>query len=364
MTSPAAATPLRVVVWSTGVVGRHAIRGVLAHPLLELVGVWVSSQEKVGRDVAELADLQAPTGIVATNDRDALVALRPDCIVHCALTDHRIFEAIEELLVLIEDGINVVSTGPALLQWPEQVLPAEMLDRLAAAGQRTGASLHVNGIDPGWANDVLPLQLTSLSQRIDQVRVVEIADYATYDQAFVMGKVFGFGRPMDRVPPLLRGGVLAAAWGGVVRQLAAGLGVVLDEPLGETFERLPATSDLSTICLDIPAGTQGAMRFEVIGRVDGEDRIVLEHVTRTHPDQAPDWPRPSSGEGCYRVEITGEPVMNLEFTHHGEHGDHNISGMIITAQRLLNAVPAVVAGAGGLLTALDLPLVTGKGLLT
>jgi 2,4-diaminopentanoate dehydrogenase len=260
--------------------------------------------------------------------------------------------------------VNVVSSGPVLLQWPEHILPPEMLEPLAVAGARTGASLHVNGIDPGWANDVLPLQLTSLSQRIDQLRVMEIADYATYVQPFVMEKIFGFGRPMEKTPPLLRPGVLSAAWGSVVRQLAAGLGVVLDEPLTETYERLPAERDLSTICIDIPAGTQAALRFEVIGRVDGVDRIVLEHVTRTHPDQAPDWPRPAEGEGSYRIEVTGEPMMNLEFTHHGEHGDHNISGMIVTAQRLINAVPAVVAARGGLVTALDLPLVTGRGLVS
>ena len=56
--------------------------------------------------------------------------------------------------------------------------------------------------------------------------------------------------------------------------------------------------------------------------------------------------------------------MKMEFSHHGEHGDHNVSGMIVTAQRLVNAVPAVVAAAAGLITALDLPLVTGRGLVT
>ena len=69
------------------------------------------------------------------------------------------------------------------------------------------------------------------------------------------------------------------------------------------------------------------------------------------------------GGGCYRVVVTGEPMMDLEFRHHGEHGDHNVSGMIVTAQRLVNAVPAVVAAQGGLVTALDLPLVTGRGLV-
>ena len=87
----------------------------------------------------------------------------------------------------------------------------------------------------------------------------------------------------------------------------------------------------------------GAVRFQVIGKVDGVPRVVLEHVTRTAEDQMPEWPKPTKGDGCYRVVVTGEPMMELEFSHHGEHGDHNVSGMIVTAQRLVNAVPAVVA---------------------
>jgi 4-hydroxy-tetrahydrodipicolinate reductase len=97
--------------------------------------------------------------------------------------------------------------------------------------------------------------------------------------------------------------------------------------------------------------------------VDGVPRIVLEHVTRTHPDQMPEWPRPATGDGCYRVEITGDPMMTLELAHRGERGDHNVSGMVTTAMRLVNAVPAVVAAQPGLVTALDLPLVTGRGLV-
>ena len=93
------------------------------------------------------------------------------------------------------------------------------------------------------------------------------------------------------------------------------------------------------------------------------DRVVLEHYTRTDPAQCPEWPTPADGDGCYRIVIAGEPAMTVEFTHHGEHGDHNVSGMIVTAMRLVNSVPAVVEAKPGLVTALDLPLVTGRGLV-
>ncbi|QYJ03707.1 hypothetical protein KUV85_15465 [Nocardioides panacisoli] len=355
--------PLRVVVWSTGTIGRHAIAGVLAHPDLELVGVWTSSEAKHGVDVGRLAELGRDVGIAATTDRDELVALRPDCIVHGAMTDDRVFESIGDLTGFLRDGVNVVSSGPVILLHRAGTLPPEMIADIDAAGRDGNASLHVNGIDPGFANDVLPLVMSSLSQRIDHLKVSEIADYSTYYQPVVMRDLFGFGQPLDFAAMLWEPGILTTAWGPVVRLLADGLGVTLDEPLLEEVERRPAPRAVETASVDVAEGTMGSVRFRVVGTVGGEPRITLEHVTRTDATTDEDWPTPHEGDGCYRVEITGEPHMKVDFTHHGEHGDHNVSGMIVTAQRLINAVPAVVAAEPGLRTPLDLPLVTGRGLV-
>ena len=357
--------PLRVVVWSTGTLGRHAIVGIDAHPDLELVGVWVSNPAKDGKDAGELAELGRELGIPATTDRDALLALAPDAIVHTAMADDRVFECLEDLVGFVEAGVNVTSSGPVLLQWPEGILPPDYLARIEDACAKGNASLHVNGIDPGFANDILPLVMTSLSQRIDEVRVAEICDYSTYYQPVVMGDMFGFGKPMDFQALLWEPGILTMAWGSVVRQIAAGLNITLDEPLTEEVDRRAAEVDTPSVSGDVAAGTMGAVRFQVVGEVDGIPRVVLEHITRTDPDQVPEWEKPPEGvDGCYRVTITGEPMMKVDFTHHGEHGDHNVSGMITTAQRIINTLPAVVAAEPGLVTALDLPLVTGRGLVS
>ncbi len=354
----------RVVAWSTGTVGRHAIAGIDARPDLELVGVWVSSEEKAGKDAGELAGLGRELGVLATTDKEALYSLEPDCIVHTAMTDDRLFEAVADLTEMIERGINVVSSGPVLLCYPRGLGLDSLVDAIDAAGDRTGASLHVNGIDPGWANDVLPLALTSLSQRIDLVRVSEIADYSTYYQPVVMRDLFGFGKPMEEVAMLWQPGILTAAWGPVVRQIAAGLEVELDPELEEIVERVPADRALETVSVDIAEGTMAAVRFQVVGKVAGVPRVILDHVTRTHVDQQREWPQPPEGGGCYRVEVEGEPVMRIDFTHHGSGGDHNVSGMIVTAMRLVNSVHAVCAAGPGLVIAKDLPPVTGRGLVS
>ena len=87
----------RVVAWSTGNVGRHVIAGIDARPDLELVGVWVSNPDKVGKDAGELAGLDRTLGVAATNDVDAIFALKPDVVVHTAMADDRLFEALGDL---------------------------------------------------------------------------------------------------------------------------------------------------------------------------------------------------------------------------------------------------------------------------
>lgn len=351
---------MRVIQWSTGNVGRHALAGVIAHPDLELTGVWVSSEAKAGRDAGELAGLP-PVGIQATTDADALLATKPDCVVYTAMADDRLPEALADLARFLRAGVNVVASGPVFLQYPYGVVPEEVVAPIHAAAAEGGASLWVNGIDPGFANDWLPLVLTSVSQRIDQVRCLEILDYSTYDNAKVLFDIMGFGKPMGDTPLLLQPGVLSLAWGSVVRQLAAGLGIELDRVEDEAT-RLPAPHRIEVPAGVIEQGSAAALRFEVRGIAGGRPVIVLEHVTRLHPDLGPDWPT-MPGQGGYRVEITGDPTYRLDLTIEGEDGDHNTGGLKATAMRLVNAIPAVVAAKPGLLTALDLPLITGHGLL-
>jgi 4-hydroxy-tetrahydrodipicolinate reductase len=350
---------MRVVQWSTGNVGRHALAGIDAHPELELVGLFVSNPDKVGRDAGELAGLGKHLGILASSDSDALLALRPDCIVHTAMADDRLGEALADLERFLAAGINVVSSGPVFLQFPAADDP--MARPLHAAAQKAGVSLFVNGIDPGFANDVLPLVLSGISERIEEVRCSEVLNYSTYNQPMVLFDIMGFARPLDEIPMLLLPGVLSMAWGSVARLIAAGLGVTLTE-ITEWYEREPAPEDFEVDAGTVGRGTAAALHFEVRGMVGDKAVVVLEHVTRLRDDLGASWPQPA-GQGCYRVQITGEPNYTLDLQLMGTDGDHNTAGLKATAMRLVNAVPAVIAAEPGLVTALDLPLIAGRGLV-
>lgn len=352
---------IKVAAIGTGNVGRHALTQLIDDQRFELIGVWVSSEAKAGRDAAELAGLPQPTGVIATTDLDAILAAKPDCVVYTAMADNRLVEALEDYRRILAAGINVVASAAVFLQYPWGTLPDEMIAPIAEAAGTGGASIFVNGIDPGFANDLLPMALAGTCQHIEQIRCMEIINYDTYDSATVMFDVMGFGKPLDDIPMLLQPGVLSLAWGSVVRQLAAGLDIALDE-VTEEYTRVPAPEDFDIASGHIAEGTAAALRFEVRGMVGGKPVVVLEHVTRTRDDLCPDWPQPAQEGGSYRVEITGEPSYVVDLSLSSPNGDHNHAGLVATAARVVNAIEEVVAAPAGIRTTLDLPLITGKGL--
>ena len=343
--------PYRVIQWSTGNVGKLALRAILQHPDLELVGLWVHGKDKVGRDAGELCGLP-PCGIRATSDADALLALDADCVSYTATGDLRPAEAVDDMCRMLAAGKNVVSTSVVPLIYPPAAEPSSV-QKLEEACRKGKTSCFTSGIDPGFANDAIPLTILAACERVDEVRVMEILNYDTYDQGEVLFETMGFGKPLDHSPLILLPGVLTMAWGPVVRVLAAGIGAELEE-IREVHERRPAPDDIRISAGTVKKGTTAALRFEVQGIVHGRPAIVLEHVTRLRNDLAPDWPPPSA-HGCYRIKVRGNPSISCEVVLEGEDGDHNTGGLVATAMRILNAIPAVCAAPPGLLSALDLP---------
>ena len=115
----------------------------------------------------------------------------------------------------------------------------------------------------------------------------------------------------------------------------------------------------------IEQGTLAAVRFGVAGIVDGEPRLFAEHVTRMRHDMAPEWPQPPSGSASvHRVEVEGSPSLTLDLCMRSNDGSHTNAGLLATAMRLVNAIPAVVAAPPGIVTPLDLQLGVSRNLLS
>jgi 2,4-diaminopentanoate dehydrogenase len=350
----------RVVVWGTGFVGKMVIPEILRHPAFELVGVGVSSPDKVGQDVGDICGI-GPVGLAATDDIETLVALAPDALVHYGPTAARADDNIRDIGAFLRAGIDVCSTAMTPWVWPAMTLnPPNWITPITEACDEGGASCFTTGIDPGFANDLFPMTLMGLCAEVRRVRALELLDYTNYEGDYE--DEMGIGRSADFRPLLEHPEMLIMAWGGTVPMIAHAAGIELDE-ITTTWDKWVTDEEIKTAKGVIEAGGVAAINFTINGVYKGEPRIQLEHVNRVGPNSAPDW---ASGtqDDVYRVEIEGTPSITQEtafrFTD-GSGRDAAAAGCLATGLRALNAVPYVNELPAGWVTALDLPLIPGVG---
>jgi len=347
----------RVIQWGTGNAGFHSLRALIRRPDFELVGLYAFSSEKVGKDAGEIAGIEERTGILATGDKDKILAMDADCVVYNAIGEPRFNEAIDDMCGILRSGKNLVGTSLINLIYPpfENQSSAKKLEEACKEG---GTSLFINGIDPGFTGDLFPFTFMNLAERVDMVRVTEIFNYGTYDDDEFTGVYMGFGRPLDYEAIMLAPATLKWAWGPVMQMVADQLGIEIEK--WETHEeRVPAPETFETTMGRIEKGTCAGVHFQIRAMANGRAVIIAEHYNRLHDDIAPHWPKPPQGKsGCHRLKLEGSPTIEAEFQLEGWDGDHNTGGIIATAMRPINAIPAVVAAPPGCLSTRDMPVGT------
>ena len=342
----------KVIQFSTGNVGEHALRALIGRPDLELVGLHAHGADKIGRDAADLCGLTQPTGILATDNLDALLALDADCVVYTSQAETRPQQALEVLTRFLSSGVNVVGTSLVWLVAPQHA-DAWLREPLEQACKSGDSTLYINGIDPGFSGDTLVHAALSLSTRATAVTVQEIIDYGTYDDAEFTGVSFGFGTTPDHTPIMFSPGVLTSLWGGQVRTLADNLGIELDE-VRERHEKWVTQEPIDCAMMSVDVGRVAAVRFGVEGVVDGNVVITMEHVNRLTEAAAPDWAYPPERRpGVHRVIVEGDPGVEIN-THVGVGIDVNQGGVTATAARAVNYVEAVCTAPAGILAAHEL----------
>jgi len=350
----------RIVVWGTGFVGKLVIEEIVKHPSYELVGVGVSNPAKVGKDVGEICGIE-PIGLAATDDVDALIALRPDALVHYGPTAAKADDNIALMAKFLRAGIDVCSTAMTPWVWPGMKQnPPSWIDPITQACEAGGASCFTTGIDPGFANDLFPMSLMGLCAEVRLVRALEILDYANYEGDY--SDEMGIGREPEFKALLEHPEILVMSWGATVPMIAHAVGIELDE-ITTTWDKWVTDVPVPSAKGTIEPGQVAAIRFTINGVLNGQTRIQLEHINRVGQDAAPQWPRGIQND-VYRVEIEGSPSITQETAFRytdGSGRDAATAGCLATGMRALNAVAAVNALPAGWVTALDLPLIPGAG---
>jgi hypothetical protein len=347
----------RVIQWATGAQGTESIRAILDRPDLELVGVKVYTDTKDGVDAGELVDRPA-TGVRASVDVDTVLATEADCVAYMPRNT-----SVDEVCRILASGKNVVTT--AFLFHPAR-LPAADRDRLLAACQAGGASVHGTGLNPGNLSGVLPLAMSGMSRSIAKVTLQERADWSFYESTGITFDNMRFGRPLDEVSEesseFLRfnsGIFIEQVW-----LIGDALHAGLDE-VTTSVEVVPAIEDHDIFGIRLAAGTAAGQRWRWTGRRGGEALVEIETLWTVGGEYPPHWPTPQHG---WTLTIEGDPSMRTHFLALASWqrqvpiAEHVRAASVATAMQAVNAIPAVCAAPPGFATMADLPLIrSGHG---
>jgi hypothetical protein len=333
----------RVIQWATGGVGCAAIQGIVNHPELELVGCWVHSRSKVGRDAGTLAGI-ASLGVAATDDVDALLALDADCVLYSPILADAVL--VERLL---RAGKNVVTPLGWFFPWRAQDFAA-----LEAACHAGGATLHGTGIHPGGITERFPLMVSALSGSVTHVRAEEFSDIRTYNAPAVISDIMLFGRTPEDAAQSPMVAFLASGFFQSIDMVAAALGVALDDEKRTRHEIAVATRPIDSPIGPIQPGRVAAQRFTWEGTAGGVPFVTVRtNWFMGQESLDPAWTFGPQGER-FEVEIRGDPPVTVSF--HGLHppsiaeGLQRNRGIVATAMHCMNAIPYVCRAAPGIRT--------------
>ena len=342
----------RVVQWTTGNIGKSSLQSIVTNSQFELVGCYAWSPEKAGRDAGELVGID-PTGVVASNDIDALLALKPDCVVY-----NPMWIDVDELVRILSAGVNVVTTAAFITGHNL----GDGRDRIAAACQEGGSTMFGSGVSPGFA-ELLAIVSAMVCNRVDKVTVNEAADTTFYDSPDTERPV-GFGQPIDNPELAQMAEKGTAIFSEAVRLVADALGVELDE-IRCVPEFAQTTADLEMESWTIPAGCVAGVYISWQGIVSGRTVIDLNVRWRKGQTLEPDWKIDQDG---WVIQIDGQPTVTTKvgflpppYFQATTLAEFMTLGHIMVAMPVINAIPAVVAAAPGIVTYADLPLTLPRG---
>jgi 4-hydroxy-tetrahydrodipicolinate reductase len=343
----------RIIQWGTGNVGLASLKTILKHPDYELVGCYVSTPSKAGRDAGEIAGV-GTCGVKATNSIDEILALDADIVMHMPLAAAQVNEDpskdTKDICALLRSGKNVVTTVGYV--YPK-AYGLDVLAELESACTAGSVSLHGTGVNPGFMAELVPLVFSSHCSSITSLLVRESSDFSSYPSPQIIFDVMGFSFDAERYESHTARyrKWLSGLFEESVLMMADGLGLELDELTVHSEIEL-AADDLDIAAGRVPKGTVAGQRWEWCGVANDRDVIRLEAIYKTHKSVAPQWQSPA-----WVCTIEGEPRL------HFEANKWTTNGLVGTAMRAVHAIPAVCAAPTGVRTFLDLPLVAGRGVV-
>jgi hypothetical protein len=338
----------RVIQWATGPVGAAQLREIIDRPDLELAGVFVFNPDKAGVDAGALVG-RPPTGVLATNDKAAILALEADVVLHAASKGFAENSNTDDVVALLQSGKNVISTTTY------NHLPtygAAACRRITEACAQGRVRFHAAGEHPGFMFERLAVSLTALSKRVDKITVQEFVDCSRISEPAMLIELMGMGKPPETISP--DSAMFRAVSIQYEQSLAAAaevLGLAFDE-IRRTIRTATCDHDVAVACGVLPAGTVVGQILGWTAYEDGAPVLACEEYwTATH--DIPEWDLNLDGQFLVRVLIEGEPSLRLDLTIGNAplaDGRETSGGQLAVAMTAVRAIPYVLEAPPGVVT--------------
>lgn len=338
-------SPVRVIQWATGAMGRSCLRAVMDRPDLRLAGLFVYSASKAGKDAGEIIRRE-PVGILATDSRDEICATEAEVVIHAARLGENHTEHDDDIIALLRSGKNVLSINGNTFSpnWPE-----ERRKRLEEACLEGGVTFAGSGLNPGFAAERLLVTATSVCSHVEQVTIQEtvLTDQITSPE-YVFDRL-GFGKPCSSIN--LNGDDWAPAqtlndmFEDVIASVAHSLGWTLDA-IERRHRMLPSGTDLEVRAGTIPKGGASHIDWRWRGMIAGEEKVCLNIAWAMNDEHIQE-----SDHDLWHLSVKGIPDVNLTF---GVSRPENTPGrtsaeQMAVAGSVLNSIPALVRAPPGLM---------------
>jgi hypothetical protein len=334
----------RVVQWATGNIGTRSLRAVIEHPNLELVGLYVHSPDKAGKDAGDLCGAGI-TGVIATNSIDDVVALGADCVLYMQQGCD-----IDDLCRILESGANIVTTLGEFHR-PMSMDPAARR-RVEEACAQGGTSIHSTGSSPGFISEALPLVLLSMERGLELLQIDEFADMSSRNSPEMLFQLMGFGADPAKFDAR-RFDHVVHAFGPSLSALADAIGLPIDavEAGGEIAV---AARDVEVAAGTVRAGTVAAQRPIATCLRDGTPLLRFQANWYVTTELEPAWDLRGTG---WRVQVLGDTPLDVEIRFPVEPDRYPQVSPGFTAHPAVNAVSVVCEADPGVRTTFDLPRV-------
>jgi len=318
--------PITVAQYGIGPIGAEIARLLLTKPWVNLAAAVDIDPAKRGKDLGEIIGINTKTGVAVTPELNTKVD------VVCHSTGSRLREVSAQLKDLLRRGSHVVSTCEEL-SFP---LDRDITEELQQAARAANVTLLGTGVNPGFVMDKLPLTITSVCQKVDEVQIIRIQNASTRREP--LQRKVGAGMTTDEFRSAVAAGKIKhMGLRESLMMVGNGLGVEFDHVTDEKIEPIVAKKEVVTQYLKVAPGQVAGVHQTIPGT--GKIKVSLElRMYVGAEDVAAD-----------RVIVKGVPDVEMEIKG-GVHGDRATAAMVV------NAIPRVVSARPGVLTMDDIPI--------